>query len=256
MSKTLGGTLIVRNAISQDYCVIEAIDSLSEACDKVLVGECGSDDGTLPLLLSHLNAGRWPNVKIVAGFDWECVKGKERLSMITTELSRMLLDTEYNFNLQADEIIHEDSIPFIREAVERGEEGYHVRRFNLWGSMDTMIRLDLTGKGKPVSDIVCRLAKSVYPSYGDGESINAPGIPDYVDRIKIFHMGFVRDKVKHVDKIINMQRDVFCIGPDPRVVKMKEEGRPFDPTEFFAPEDLEPAPVLPKYIREWADIRR
>lgn len=251
--KTLGGTTIVRNAISQDYCILEAIDSLSDACDKVLVGDCYSDDGTLPLLLSNQNAGRWPNVRIVAGLDWNCVQGKERLSILSTEIFRML-DTEWNLYIQADEVLHEDSIPYIRSAIEMENEAYHVRRYNLWGSPITMVRLDLEGR-KPVSDIVCRLAKAHYPSYGDAESINAPGVPDLIEKIRIFHMGFVRDKWKHVDKIIQMQRDVFCMGPDPRCVAMKKEGRPFDPWEFFSPSDLEPAPSLPKYVKEWASIR-
>lgn len=248
---SIGGTIIVRNAIKQDYCIVEAIDSLSPAVDEVLVGDCGSDDGTAEMLLGSLK--RWSNVKLVCGIDWECINGRERLSKITTDLKNMLC-TDWHFNLQADEILHEDSIHSILAAVRESREAYHVRRFNLWGSSKTMVRLDLP-KGKPVSDVVCRLAKTRYDSFGDAESLNAPGARNRIDSISIFHMGFVRDKKKHVGKILNMQGHVFKMNPDPRVIKMQEEGRAFDPSEFFTPDQLEPAPELPKYIKEWAKER-
>ena len=42
----LGGTMILHNPFKYDYCVKEALYSLLQVCDQVVVVDAESDDGT------------------------------------------------------------------------------------------------------------------------------------------------------------------------------------------------------------------
>lgn len=161
-----------------------------------------------------------------------------------------MLDTEWNFYLQADEIIHENSFPLIRNCIDLDVQAYLVSRFNLWGSPYTM--LDVPQERKPCSSEVIRLAKSGFRCIGDAESLGVPNCMNGTN-IHIYHMGFVRDPVKHLEKIRHIQDDVFLIEHDKRIDGMDK----FDPWKFFSREDVIPIPEegLPKFIKQWAHDR-
>lgn len=245
--KTLGGTLFCYNAVKHDYCVVEAIQNLKDFCDKVIVVDAGSDDGTIELISSlqdekcHIHVIR----------EWDQHHGKEKLNYFTNRAIE-LLDTDYNFNLQADEIVHEDSFRWIRKAMEEGQEGYMVRRHNLW--LDPYHMLNVEQARKPCSTEIVRLAKPQYRSVGDAESIDCPQVYiDYLDRITIFHMGFVRKKDVMVSKVKHMQLEVFEMADYDRRLDAAPE---FQPMDYFRPEDIIPiVKPLPKVIQRWAEER-
>lgn len=253
---TLGGSVFVRNAVKYDYCIAEAIESLSECCDKVAVLEVESEDGTLELLQD--TASRLSNVEVHQGGEWECADNYLRLSILAN-LAKSRLDTDWHFMLQADEVIHEDSFSYIRQAIESKQfESYTVRRFNLYMDFDHCVRLD--SAKKPVSDTIVRLAKLKYEAYSDAESLaggNCNG--SFVDKIVIFHYGFVRDRRVMVDKVIDMQRWFHGshATPDSRVMKMKQEGREFKATEIMEPKEFMRVPMgHPKFARQWVADRK
>ena len=254
MAKTLGGTLFIRNGCRFDYPFIEAIKCLLEFCDKVVVCVVPTTDNTVALIVDtfgfEINRGALV-LRFAPDSDWEKMSfhAKHRLSMYTNYAIEML-DTDYVFNLQGDEILDPNSYEWVRRAIEEGQEGYLCQRINLWGS--PYLQLNVPLHRMPCSKEIVRLTKTCYRAYDDAESIAAPVDSKYLDKIKIWHMGFVRKREIHPDKIREMQGNIFRCGVDEKLIGMDV----FDPTKWFGPEDLIPIEgELPPLIRQWAKER-
>lgn len=252
MSKTLGGTLFIRNGEKFDYCYKEAIQCLLEFCDQVVVCLVPTpDDDTIHHVSLMEARHRNLKIRVMSDVDWEEMHfhGKHRLS-IFTNYAIEILDTDYVFNLQGDEIVDPGSYEWIRRAINEGGEGYLCSRINLWGSPYT--QLNVPHNRKPCSTEIVRLTKTCYRAYDDAESIAAPVDSKYLDKIKIWHMGFVRKREVHPAKIREMQGNIFSCGVDNKLEGMEV----FDSTKWFGPEDLIPIEgELPPLIREWAKER-
>lgn len=245
---TLGGSIFCYNGISQDYCIKEAIQCLEEFCDEVVVVDAGSIDGTLDYLYGIV--GKNTTIISCSNNEWQSIKGSEKLSYFTN-IAIGALNTDYNFNLQADEILHEDSYDAVRRAIETGNDAFMCSRINLWASPYKM--LDVPHERKPCSTQIVRLAKSSYHSYSDAESLMVREADfNFLNDIRIFHMGFVRKKEIHPSKIRHMQSEVFNVGVDKKLDGMEI----FDPYKWFDESDLKPIQEpLPKIIQAWAKER-
>lgn len=252
MSKTLGGSLFIRNGEKYDYCYKEAIQCLLEFCDKVVVCVVPTEDKTSEMVhdiwcdnqsrmkVRMVNDAYWYNMEF---------QNKHRLSIFTNYAIEML-DTDYVFNLQGDEVVSPESYPWIRRAIEDGQEGYLCSRINLWGSPRT--QLNVPHHRKPCSTEIVRLAKTCYRAYDDAESLAAPVVDSFLDKIKIWHMGFVRKREVHPAKIREMQGNIFKCGVDSKLEGMEV----FDPLKWFGPDDLVPIEgELPPLIQRWASER-
>lgn len=249
--KTLGGSLFIRNGIEFDYNFLESIACLCELCDHVVVVDAGSDDKTNEVL--HHVKDYYQNLSILFldKAHWDDQHGSQKLAYFTN-IAIQGLKTDYQINLQSDEIIHEDSFPWIREAIETGKEGFMAHRINLWGT--PYHQLDVPHDRMPCSDYVIRLAKTQYLSTGDGESLDVHPIDEsFADKIEIYHLGFVRRREVMKAKISHMQKNVFEMeNHDPKLDTMEV----FDPYAWFSKEDLKPiSKKLPKFITEWAAER-
>jgi hypothetical protein len=248
----LCGTLFVYNGNKYDYCFKEAIRSLFKFCDYVVVA-AGGDDETFEDVLNEVN-GKNGYVIEIKNEEWEAQKGKEKLSYFTNIAIQYAdkLGFQYQFNLQADEIVHESSYGAIRAAINEMAEGYMCRRVNLWYS--PYMQLDVPKNRLPCSNYIVRLAKVNYRSYDDAESIAVGSINlEWAEKIRIYHMGFVRKREVMKDKIINMQEAVFQVSHD----KKLDECEVFNPELWFNKDtDLkiidEPLPAL---IQDWAKER-
>jgi hypothetical protein len=254
MNRTLGGSLFIRNGEKFDYCYIESIKCLLEFCDKVVVCAIPTMDGTIDKMQVAFN-NELESKKLVVRCEpdvfWNHMDfhNKYRLSIFTNYAIEML-DTDYVFNLQSDEILDPSSYEYVRQAVQEGYEGYLCTRINLWGSPYT--QLNVPHNRKPCSTEIVRLAKTCYRAYDDAESIAAPVEDKFLDKIKIWHMGFVRKREIHPDKIREMQGNIFKCGVDEKLTGMEV----FDSTKWFGPEDLVPIEgELPPLIRQWAKER-
>lgn len=247
MSKTLGGTLFVRNAIEWDYCVVEAVKCLQELCDEVVIVDAGSDDGTIELL--EVLVDEKTILLSLEKAEWDNQHGREKLAHFTN-VAIGCLTTDYNINLQADEIIHENSFPAIREAINTGKEAFYVTRKNLW--KDCEHELNVPQHRKPCSTEIIRLAKSNYQSIDDAESLSAPAIADFVNDIVIWHYGFVRKKEVMKGKIFNMQNNVFEIPYDKKLDAMNT----FEWSAWFSEDDLKKiTEPHPKFSQNWIKSR-
>lgn len=246
---TVGGSIFVYNCASQDYCMVEAIRSLQAACDMVSVVDAGSLDQTVEILKTLED--HKTKITYLSHDEWESQKGKEKLAYFTNKAIE-LLDTDYSLNGQADEVWHEDSFPFIRQAIELGSEGFLTRRYNLWNTPWQM--LNVVQSRKPCSSEIIRLAKTKYRSIGDGESvaIDPPLNIDFLDKIECFHMGYVRDPYIMKKKVIHIQEQIFGLDHD----KKLDLSDKFEPLDYFSEDDLVPIrKPLPIYVRQWAQDR-
>lgn len=244
---TLGGTVFIHNAIVSDYCISEVVTSLKEFCDKVIVLDAGSTDGTADLVRSFEDT----KTKVVLCHNdmWVQQKGRTKLSYFTN-MAASFLTTDYQFNCQADEILHELSYDKVRKAIETKQEAFLIKRINLWAS--PYLRLDVSHDRKPCSTEVVRVAKVGYQSVDDGEHLAAHYCPDFLNDIRLYHMGFVRLRKEMVYKCNHIQREVFEIEPDAKLKGMDV----FDPYQWFSQADLKPIEEpLPIIIQDWAKKR-
>lgn len=246
--KKLGGTIFIRNAIQQDYHIEESVQCLKDLCDEVIICDAGSDDGTDKLVEGLQD--KKTRVILCPKEMWEEQKSQSKLAYFTN-VAINALNSEWNINLQSDEIIGEDCFPAIWEAIDKDNEGYFCHRVNLWGNSQYF--LHVPESRLPVGESIIRLAKTKYQSIVDAQSLDAPASYEYIHKIKIYHTGFIRDKTKHMVKIENMMCNIFGWGMDE---KLKSMGKEFDPWVHFSKEDIHPIQEpLPKYITKWAKER-
>lgn len=244
MSKSLGAAQFIYNAIECDYPVIESLRALRDCCDQVVVVDAGSTDGTQDLLLS---AG----VDVLYLNEWDKHQGRQKLAYFTNRAIQ-LLDTDWILSIQADEILSEKSFDNIRAAIDHENVGSYIcKRWNLW--RDPLSMLQVEQHRKPCSDEVIRLARKGAYAFDDAEGLAAVNTHVYgkPEAIEIFHVGYIRNPVKHVIKARRMLVDVFGLGMDERI------GDTFDWSKFpFTGDDIVPVPgPLPVYIREWCAER-
>lgn len=249
MAATLGGVTFCIDPIKYDYCFLQSIECLTELCDKVVVVDAGSEDGSIDLLKS-VESDKVKVVYLQRGQYWDKIRGKEKLSFFQN-MALEHLDTDYYYLQQADEVTHENSFKYIRAAMESGHEAFMVTRHNLWGDCNRILNVE--PHRQPCSTQVIRLAKRTYPSVDDGESVGCWNVSmDWCDKIVMYHYGFVRKKEIMKDKIINMQRDVFEIDHDKKLDGMEV----FDYRAWHDDNVLIPMKgTHPKFIQDWIKER-
>lgn len=246
---SLGAITWVRNNMLYDYHVAETVECLKELADAVVVLDAGSNDGTDALVESLQD--KKTRAVLLAQETWDGIHGREKLATMQN-IALGFLDTEYYILCQADEIIHEDSFAAIREAIETGHQGFYCSRINFWKDANHI--LDVPHNRKPCSTEIVRLARTDCFSYGDGESIAVDKADQqFLNQIRIMHYGFVRKKEVMIQKIKNMQLNVFELGAaDPKMNDMDV----FDWSAWFSEKDLGKFNEQhPKFIREWIKTR-
>lgn len=133
----VSGFTFVRNAIKFDYPVVEAILSILPICDEIIVAVGNSDDGTLGLIQS-LNS---PKIKIIETiWDDSLRKGGQVLAVETDKaLAAVSPDADWCFYIQGDEVVHEQYLPIIKQAMEENltrkkVEGLLFKYIHFYGS--------------------------------------------------------------------------------------------------------------------------
>ncbi|MEY4540633.1 MAG: hypothetical protein RLZZ306_2390 [Bacteroidota bacterium] len=112
----VSGFTFVRNAIKFDYPIVEAITSILPVCDEVIVAVGNSDDDTLELIRS-INS---PKIKIIETvWDDTLREGGKVLAVETNKaLAAVSKEADWCFYIQGDEVVHEQYLPNIRQAMQ------------------------------------------------------------------------------------------------------------------------------------------
>jgi len=120
----VSGFTIVRNALKFDYPVVEAITSILDCVDEMIVAVGNSEDETLVLIKSIPS----PKIKIIeTQWDDNLRTGGLVLSLETNKaLAAISADTDWCFYIQADEVMHEKYKAIVVENMTRYKDDLKV----------------------------------------------------------------------------------------------------------------------------------
>lgn len=135
----ISGFTIIKNAIINDYPIVEAITSILPIVDEMIVLVGDSDDATKDLVATIKNE----KIKIFDSvWDKSLRKGGKVLA-VETDKAFKLIDPEstWAFYIQADEAVHEKYFPAIIEACEKHKddlrvEGLLFKYLHFYGTYD------------------------------------------------------------------------------------------------------------------------
>ena len=110
------GFTFVRNAVLYDYPVVEAIQSMLPLCETVVVAVGHSDDDTLALVRGIGD----PRIQIIETIWDDALRAGGHVLAVETNKAFDAIGAEYDWclYLQADECLHEDDFPAIRQSME------------------------------------------------------------------------------------------------------------------------------------------
>src|SRR2546425_4236939 len=115
----VSGFTFCRNAVRYDYPVVESIRSILPIVDEFIVNVGRCEDGTLELIRSIGD----PKIRIVESVWDEALRKDGLIYAQQTNIALAQCTGDWAFYLQADEVIHEDDVPRIVEAMRT----YHRR---------------------------------------------------------------------------------------------------------------------------------
>lgn len=110
----ISGFSYVRNGLTYAYPFIEAIRSILPLCDEFIMVVGDSTDGTR----EAVEALNDPRIRIVDTV-WDNSELKGRRYAIQANAGLDHCTGDWAFHIQADEVVHEDDLPLIREAMEK-----------------------------------------------------------------------------------------------------------------------------------------
>ena len=111
----VSGFTFVRNVVKYDYPVVESIRSVLPVVDEFIVNVGRCDDGTLELIRSIGD----PKIRIVESIWDETLRKDGLIYAQQTNIALSHCAGDWAFYIQADEVVHEDDLPMIQEAMYR-----------------------------------------------------------------------------------------------------------------------------------------
>jgi len=138
----ISGFIFVRNAASLYYPVKQAIWSVLPVCDEFIValGDCDNKDQTKNEILA-INS---PKIRIIDTV-WDVEKYRDGTEMAhQTDIAISHCTGDWLFCIQADEVIHENDLPEIRQRCEEhltdnNIEGLLFRFVHFWGDYSHLV---------------------------------------------------------------------------------------------------------------------
>jgi len=133
----ISGFTIVRNAVTLDYPIVPAIQSILALCDEVVVNVGKSDDDTRDVVAGLGD----PRVRILDSV-WDFSRGSR---VLADETNRAMAACRgaWGVYIQADEVLHEAGAAALRERVREWDgdarvEGLLVDYHHFYGDFDTV----------------------------------------------------------------------------------------------------------------------
>ncbi|HEY0244392.1 MAG TPA: glycosyltransferase family 2 protein [Mucilaginibacter sp.] len=135
----VAGFTFIRNAIKNDYPIVEAITSILPVCDEFVVALGNSEDETGDLIRA-INS---PKIKIIDTiWDDSLRDGGTVFANETDKAFKAILpDADWAFYIQGDECVHEKYLPLIKKEMEinlnnAAVEGLLFKYLHFYGSYD------------------------------------------------------------------------------------------------------------------------
>lgn len=112
----VAGFTFIRNAIQNDYSIIEAINSILPICDEFIVAHGNSTDNTLELIKSIDS----PKIKIIQTIWDDTVREGGKTFALETDkaFNAVSDDIDWVFYIQGDECVHEKYLASIKNEME------------------------------------------------------------------------------------------------------------------------------------------
>jgi glycosyltransferase involved in cell wall biosynthesis len=106
----ISGFMIVKDLLKQGYPFVEAVASSLPICDEFLISDGYSTDGTFEIVQKMAKLNK--KIKVFRQ-EWPAARRYTVLGEVTNAIRRKC-KFEYMLSIQANEIIHEDSVDFIK----------------------------------------------------------------------------------------------------------------------------------------------
>ena len=203
----ISGFTIVKNAVINDYPVVEAIESILPLVDEIIVSIGDCEDGTKELIRSI------PSDKIKI-FDsvWDPAlrEGGKVLAVETNKaFSHVSPDSNWAFYIQGDEVVHEKYYPAIKEAAakyanDKNVEGLLFKYTHFYGGFNYV---GDSRKWYHREIRIIRNDKNIQ-SYKDAQGFRKNDKKLQVKLIDahIYHYGWVKNPVQMKEKIKNLNK--------------------------------------------------
>jgi hypothetical protein len=193
----VSGFTFIRNAISYDYPIVEAIRSILPLCDEVVVAVGNSEDATLQLIQSID-----PKVRIIETVWDDTVREGGRTLALETDKAYAAIskDSDWAFYIQGDEVLHEQYYPVIQAAMLNYKDnpsidGLLFNYLHFYGSYDYV---GSSISWYPDEIRIIRVRKDIF-SYRDAQGFRKqPNDKLNVKRIDawMYHYGWVKPPEK------------------------------------------------------------
>lgn len=218
----VSGFTFIRNAVKYGYPVVEAINSILPICDDLYVAVGNSDDNTLELI----KAIDPDKIKIIETVWDDSLREGGRVLAVETDKAFQAIpnDTDWAIYIQGDEVLHEQYLPTVKEAMLKWKDNQMVdgllfKYKHFYGSYDYV---GSSERWYPHEIRVIKNNKKIY-SYRDAqgfrknenEKLRVKPIDAY-----IYHYGWVKDPRTQNAKIENFQK---LYTPENKLNQIKSE---------------------------------
>lgn len=222
------GFTILRDGVRFGYPFVESIKSVLPLVDRfvIQVGDCSDNS------LEVLKAIDDPKIDIeITPWDPEMRKAGEVLAY-QTNLAMDRCDGDWLFYIQADEVIHEDDYPTIRQAMEENwhkpwVDGIRFRYLHFRGDYDIQDPLGYRRQIRIVRNDP--QIRSVGDACGFGK--NGQRLRAYQSNARVFHYGYVRPPKEMSEKAAQFQQFYIYDKEGNQINIIKD--RPLDVVDEF-----------------------
>lgn len=195
------GVTIIKNAVKNDYPVVEAITSILPMVDEMIVSIDKGEDGTDELIKSIAS----DKIKIVYS-TWDMnLKQGGRVYAVETDkaIAQVSADTDWIFYIQADEIIHEKYHDRILQAAKKYCTNKKVQGL-LFKYLHFYATYDYVGDSRKWYKYEIRMIKNDrrISSYKDAQGfrIGEKKLDVVLIDAEVYHYGWVKEPHKMREK--------------------------------------------------------
>jgi glycosyltransferase involved in cell wall biosynthesis len=194
----ISGFSLVRNGLQFDYPFLESWRSILPVVDELVLNIGISDDESLAVARKFAAEEGQGKVRIFES-EWPLhIPEKRKSGLILSEQTNLALEQcahDWCFYIQADEVLHEDDYPLIRESVKlgvsSGAEAVVFEYAHFYGSFDVIQKTRSAYRREMRIIRKSSGARSV----GDAQSFLKPAgekLDAILTAARIFHYGWVR----------------------------------------------------------------